>query len=413
MGFFSKLLNRADEAPLPELGALLEERGLQPDLPGLEPLREDFDHLRKASDRLAWADALQVLQHRRLPLPPPWLDAIDHLLPEVVPTWQSERDGHHARPFAEGFCWRVTVHGVPMHEAWLRLWGAHAEEVYDRALEHLRERSGGSLFERLPSGVYRCSRQDGLDAARVLLRDLWENLFPGQNTFLTLPTEQDLLVAPQVLLPKLVEETNKALQSGRRRILGVILLKVDLQLTPANLQDPHPIAQPQRELRQQDFIECLKAQEQDLDTADAACPPLAVLRTNQGRTVTMANWTAGQPVLLPEVDLIAFTDGKTPLGAYWRQTLPRIQELKGTPVEIWGPRRIRFEGFPTAEQLSRLECFATGEQMRATSKVGGQETPPRRAGQAPPPEASGSSVSSSPVPAHLRGLSLGVQSSDD
>ncbi len=412
MGFFSKLLNRADEAPLPDLGALLEAQGLPRDLPGLAPLQEDFDHLRKASDRIAWVEAVKVLHDRRLPLPVPWLDAIDHLLPELIPAWQAERDGHHARPFAEGICWRVTVHGTPMHGAWLHLWGAHAEEVYDRALEHLRERSEDSLFERLPSGVYRCSRQDGLDAARVLLRDQWENLFPGQNTFLTLPTVNDFLLAPQVLLPKLVEETNKALQGGHRRILGVILLKVDQQLTPANLQDPHPIAQPQRELRQLDFTECLKAQEQDLDPGEACFPQIAIVRTNQGRTVTMANWNEGRPVLLPEVDLIAFADRTTYLGAFWRQTLPRIQELKGTPVEIWGPRRLRFDGFPTPEQLGRLECFATAEQMNAMAKAG-PEKPQRRPGQAPPPEASGASASSSPVPAHLRGLSLGVQGGED
>lgn len=412
MGFLSNLFNRAEEAPLPDLEALLQERNLPPELPGLAPLREDFDHLRKAADRIAWADSIQVLHGRGLPLPPPWLDAIDHLLPELIPAWQSERDGHHARPFAEGLSWRVTVQGVPMHPAWLQIWGAHAEEIYDRALEHLRERSEGPLFERLPSGVYRCSRQDGLDAARVLQRDLWDKLFPGQNTFLTVPTERDFLLAPQVLLPKLVEETNRALQNGNRRILGVILLKVDQQLTPANLQDPHPIAQPQRELRQLDFIECLKAQEQDLDPADACFPQVAIVRTEQGRTLTMANWNAGSPVLLPEVDLVAFAERSSYLGAFWRQTLPRIQALKGTPVEIWGPRRLRFEGFPTSDQLGRLECFATGEQMNAMVKAG-PEKAPRRAGQTPPPEASGASAGSSPVPAHLRGLSLGVQGRED
>jgi hypothetical protein len=412
MGFFAKLLNRADEAPLPELEALLQAREVPPDLPGLAELREDFEHLRKAPDREGWADAVKLLQDRKLPLPPCWLDAIDQLLPEVIPAWQSERDGLYSRPFAEGISWRVVVNGVPLHAAWFCLWGVHAEDVCDRALDHLRERSEGTIFERLPNGVYRSAKQDGLDAARILQRDLWEKLFPGQNVFLSLPTESDLLVAPQVLLPQLVEEIGKALQSGRRRIQGVILLKVDHQLTPANLQDPHPISQPQRELRQQDYLECLKAQEADLDAALGSFPPLALLRTSQGRTVTMATWSEGQPVLLPETDLIAFTSSKGFLGVYWRQTLPRINEMKGEPVEIWGPRRLRFQGFPSSEQLARLECFATAEQM-AAAKGASPDPGARRPGIAPPPEASGASASSSPVPAHLRGLSLGVQSSEE
>lgn len=413
MGFLSKLLNRADEAPLPELEVLLQEREVPPELPGLAALREDFDHLRKAPERVAWADAVKILHDRKLPLPLPWLDAIDRLLPQVIPAWQAERDGLHARPFTEGISWRVTVDGIAMHEAWLRLWGTHAEEVYDRALDHLRERSDGTIFERLPNGVYRCSKQDGLDAARILQRDLWEKLFPGQNSFLSVPTEDDLLVAPQVLLPKLVEEISKALQSGRKRIQGVILLKVDDKLTPANLQDPHPIAQPQREFRQQDYIECLKAQDLDLGPALGTCTPVAILRTSQGRTVTLANWGEGKAVLLPETDLIAFVGSKGHLGAFWRQTLPRIQELKGTAMDIWGPRRLRFEGFPTADQLARLECFATPEQMNSITNTGAPGQPPRRSGQAAaPPESSGSGGAASPVPAHLRGLSLGVQDSE-
>lgn len=413
MGFLSKLLNRAEEAPLPDLEALLQERDLPPDLPGLAALREDFDHLRKAPERVAWADALQSLQAAGQPLPPSWLDALDHLLPQLIPAWQAERDGLPARPFADGVAFRVILHGQPLHEACLRLWGVPAEEVYGRALDHLRERSEGTLFERLPSGVYRCSRKDGLDAARILQRDLWERLFPGQNTFLAVPNEDELLAAPQVLLPKLVEEIERALKSESRRIQAVILQAVDQKLVPANLQDPHPIAQPQRELKQRDLVVCLEAQGRDLDSALGSLPRLSVLQSTQGRTLTMATWESGQPVLLPETDLVAFAEGGTYLGAYWRQTLPRIHELRGTPVEIWGPRRLRFEGFPTAEQLGRLECFATGEQLASIAKGVGQ-APARRPGPAaPPPEAAGSGAASSPVPAHLRGLSLGVQHTED
>ena len=46
---------------------------------------------------------------------------------------------------------------------------------------------------------------DGHSAARFLLPELWRGLFPGQNIFLAIPSEDELYVAPQVLLPQLVE----------------------------------------------------------------------------------------------------------------------------------------------------------------------------------------------------------------
>ena len=82
-------------------------------------------------------------------------------------------------------------------------------------------------------------------------------------------------------------------------------------------------------------------------------------------------------MLLPETDLVGFVtaDGR-PLGIYFRQTLPRISELRSTPVDIWGPRRLRYEGFPTAVQLARLEWFATPEQMADLFTLPGRCPPP-------------------------------------
>jgi hypothetical protein len=76
---------------------------------------------------------------------------------------------------------------------------------------------------------------------------------------------------------------------------------------------------------------------------------------------------------------------------------------------------MRYEGFPTAAQLERLECFATAEQMSSMFKnAPAQPAPPK----APPTQqsqaASGalSAQISSPVPQHLRGISLGTQNAD-
>ena len=168
MGFFDRFRSRADEASLPDLGVLLEARGLSPDLPGLAALVPAFEAHRKAGEREAWADAVAEIHALGMVLPEPWVDAQEHLLPELVPAWQAEREVAWSRHFIEGLSVRLRVGDVSLPAPWLILWDQSADEVLDLALDHLRQRSKGT-FERLPSGIYRSPWRDGLDAARLLL----------------------------------------------------------------------------------------------------------------------------------------------------------------------------------------------------------------------------------------------------
>ncbi len=408
MGFFDRIFSRADRAPLPTLEALFEARQLPLDLPGLEAHQGELEHM-TAEDRESWADALADLHARGRKLPMAWDDAQYELLPQVVPTWRAEREGAWYRPILDGLSERVLVAGEPMEPEWLAVWGVRLEDVTERAHDHLREVSKDKPFQRLPSGVYASTFGDGLDASRILMPALWEGLFPGQNTFLAIPRQDCLLVAPQVLLPKLVEAIGERLTQDDHRILAVIWQRVGQAILPANLQDPHPIAQPQRELRQTDLLEAYRVQDGDLTPEQGAPAPLMLLKTNQGRTILTTLWREGDPVALPDSDAVGFIsrDGK-PLGMFHRPTLPRIPELKGTALEVWGPRRLRYEGFPTSEQLSRLEVFASAEQM-AQIFAAPKGDAPRPAAPRQDPAASGASTSSSPVPAHLRGQTLGPQ----
>lgn len=409
MAFLSRFFSRAESAPLPSLEELLQPRGIPRDLAGLEALVPDFEH-QDAEDRETWVDALAELHEAGKPLPPLWVDAQYDLLPEVVPTWQGERDGDYYKPFVDGLSQRILVAGQRMPSAWLTLWGVAEEHVLERALEQLREKSKDRPFQRLASGIYRSDFQDGMDASRMLLPELWRDLFPGQNTFVAIPTQRTMLVAPQVLLPKLVEALDGALADPTDRLYATIFQVVGHNILPANLQDPHPIAQPQRELRQTDVLHAYRAQEEALDPALGAIGPVGVMRTQQGRAISYTVWTEGSPVLLPETDMIVFTTAKgKPLGMYIRQTMPRIHELKGIPVDVWGPRRLRYEGFPTAEQLARLECAANGDQVMEILSGSQQQGRPAATQAAPPP----AHLGASPVPPHLRGLNLGVQSKDE
>ncbi len=409
MGFLTKFFNRPSAAPLPGLEALFQEREIPLDLPGLEPFLYGFEHM-GLDERIRWADAIAELHRTGQAMPPEWVDAQYEIRPELVPAWKAEREGRFYRPAMDGLSERIRLGDQAIPAPWIVLWDVHESEVMERALELLQEDSKGHPFERLPSGIYRATYPDGNCTARLLLPELWKNLFPGQNLFLAVPRTGGLLVAPQVLLPKLVEAIQQALAAPcEDRGLAVIFTYVDGKLLPANLQDPHPIAQPQRELRQMDLMEAYRVQDGDLDPELGAPCPVTLLRTNQGRTVTMALWAEGRPALLPDCDTVGFVskDGR-PLGVYFRQTLPRIPELHGTTVEVWGPRRVRYEGFPTAEQLDRLEVFASPEAMAQIFKAPATAPRPKPTVAAPPPVSS----TASPVPAHLRGQTLGVQAED-
>ncbi len=345
-----------------------------------------------------------------LPLPEPWVEAQDHLLPELVPAWQAEREGLWCRGFIDGLSQRIRVGDRVMPAAWLTLWDQSADDVLELALDHLKHRSEGS-FERLPSGAYRSPWRDGLDAARLLLPELWHGLFKDQHPFLAIPSADTLLAVPQILLPKLMDEVGRSLQSGAKPLQLAVIERIHDKLMTARLQDPHPMSAPQRELKHMDLLQALRQQELDLDPALGLPATVSMVKTSQGKPLTMALWNEGAPILLPETDLIAFSarNGE-PLGIFTRQTLPRIHELKGEAVSIWGPRRVRYEGFPTADQLSRLEQFATAEQMKSLQTPAGNRGAAPRPG--PGPGAPFNSQGAAPLPRHLQGAGLGVQDSE-
>ena len=410
MGLFDRFFSRADEAPLPGLAALLEARGLPGELPGLAALAPGFEAHRKAEEREAWVAAVAELHGQDLPLPEPWVEAQDHLLPELVPAWQAEREGLWCRGFIDGLSQRIRVGDRVMPAAWLTLWDQSADDVLELALDHLKHRSEGS-FERLPSGAYRSPWRDGLDAARLLLPELWHGLFKDQHPFLAIPSADTLLAVPQILLPKLMDEVGRSLQSGAKPLQLAVIERIHDKLMTARLQDPHPMSAPQRELKHMDLLQALRQQELDLDPALGLPATVSMVKSSQGKPLTMALWNEGAPILLPETDLIAFSarNGE-PLGIFTRQTLPRIHELKGEAVSIWGPRRVRYEGFPTADQLSRLEQFATAEQMKSLQTPAGNRGAAPRPG--PGPGAPFNSQGAAPLPRHLQGAGLGVQDSE-
>ena len=402
MGFLDKLLKRAPAAPLPSLEALLEGKGLPYGPEALALHAEAFDHLQDAAHREAWVAALGALAAKGLALPPVWDEAQEAVLPELVPAWVAEREGGFSRLCIEGLRMRLRAGDRVVQAADLTLWDVHDDAAVEQALENLRRRTPQAAFERLPSGVYRGPWRDGLDAARLLLPEVWKDLLKDQRPFMAAPHGGCLLFAPQVLLPKLVEAVSQELGKGPL-IQAALFERIGDQWLPARLQEPHPIAFPQKELKALDLIQALRAQAPDLDPALGDPAPLATLRAQDGRPLTVATWTAGGACLLPsDCDLIAFmTADGVPLGIYWRQSMPRLAALRGEPVAIWGPRRIRYDRIPTGEEREDLERYADAKQMLDLLRTQGQAGRP-----APRPMGDPNAL-----PAHLQGQ-LGAQNGD-
>ena len=400
MGFLDKLLKRGS-APLPSLDGLLEGKALPFSADALAPHREAYAHLHEAAQCEAWAAALETLAAKHLGLPPVWDEAEEVILPELVPAWVPEREGGFSRLCIEGLRLRLRLGEGPearvVQPADITLWDVTDDTAVEHALENLKRRSANAAFERLPSGIYRGPWKDGLDAARLLLPELWKDVLKDQRPFMAAPHASCLLIAPQVLLPKLVEAVGQEIGRGAL-IQAAFFERVGDQWLPARLQEPHPIAFPQRELKAMDLIQALQVQSADLDPALGKPAPVGNLRAKDGRPLTVATWIAGAPCLLPsDCDLIAFaTADGAPLGIYFRASLPRLTELRGEPVAIWGPRRVRYDRFPTGEEREDLELFADAQQMLQLLKGQGRPAP------APDPNA---------IPAHLRGQ-LGVQGED-
>lgn len=418
MSFLSRFFSGSKDENLPSLVELLEIRGCPSEITGLNgSILTSFDTL-KASERETIADAIASLCKQGLSMPPSWNDAQYELLPQIIPTWQGERDSYYYRPCFDNLSKRLLAGGKPVPQEWLAIWDIAEDEAMDIATDHLQELTKDKPFVRLPTGIYRANFEDGMDSSRILLPDCWNHLFPGQNTFIAIPRGDVLLVAPQILLPKLAEAIGAALSESGQDFLSVTMYQwVDNKLMPASLQEPHPMIQPQREFRQMDAMAANNAQIEDLKKMQIGEPcPLSIIKTQQGRTLTMTNWLEGKPVIVPDSDLVAFINKKgQPLGLYWRQTLPRLHRLKGANVEIWGPRRMLFSEFPTTDELEQLECFAKADVH--AQLMGHQSAKHGTSYQGKPKSqqhhaASASVSSDSPVPAHLRGLSLGIQSDD-
>ena len=405
MGFLDKFLKRAPIAPLSSLMALMEGKGLPFGHEDLAPHLEAFEHLHDETHREAWVTALGTLAAKGMPLPQDWDQAQEAILPELVPAWVPERDGGFNRLCIEGLRMRLRVRDRIIEPADLVVWDISDDDAVEQAIENLRKLTPSPLFERQPSGIYRSPWRDGLDVSRLLLPEVWKDVLKDQRPFLAIPNPSCLIIAPQVLLPKLVDAISQELGKGPL-IQAAIFERVEDQWLPARLQEPHPIAFSQRELKALDLNQALRVQAQDLPSELGTPAPMSTIRTQEGRPLTMATWTAGSPCLLPsECDLVGFlTADGAPLGAYWRQSLPRLTELKGEPVAIWGPRRVRYARNPSGEEREQLERFADAQQMLQILRSQGQagRPAPRPVPPAPNPSA---------IPAHLQGQ-LGAQDTD-
>ena len=146
---------------------------------------------------------------RRPPLGADFTDANERLVPVLLPTDRAERTDH-ARRLTLSISPGLDVGFViddPATNEWVTIhdatsWKMEAEALFELSVLNLwRKTEGAVVVQEQPAGkeVYRIAVGDGLDAARILLRPLWQKVGErcGEDLVFCMPTRDRMYAAPR------------------------------------------------------------------------------------------------------------------------------------------------------------------------------------------------------------------------
>jgi uncharacterized protein YtpQ (UPF0354 family) len=235
------------------------------------------------------------------------------------------------------------------------------EDALERARDNLWNRSGGK-FVSPAGGVYLAPWRDSHDSSRLFLYDLLWRLEVNGDHVAAIPNRDTLIVTGSedygglAMMAKMCEKA----QEDSRPLSSIPVILKDKTWATYQPEPGHPEYESFRKLR---IIEQARdyAQQKELlerwhkMTGDAVfvATYTPVVDKNTGAYSAYCAWTKGIPILLPEVDEVAFVQGIKGIGsAPWNCVREVAGELM-EPLDMH-PRRFRVERFPSAEQLAQL-----------------------------------------------------------
>lgn len=246
-------------------------------------------------------------------------------------------------------------------------WGKGFDEVLVCAVDNLAARSHRPL-ELVAPGVYASSYQDGLDASRMLLRGLFDDLPLKGAPIALAPTQDTLLVTgedDQEGLEQMAVLAEEAIMRPRAHTAVAFRLEDD-RWVPFMPPRDNPVWSRFRLLALQTLASAYARQKDILEsllrgtTRAAEVVGLRAFRDPAGEVLTACTWLQGAHALLPRTDRIDFAESSgldTPQGPkVWSTSFEVALATVGDFMQPTGdiPERYLVHRFPSEQQLQAM-----------------------------------------------------------
>ncbi len=279
------------------------------------------------------------------------------------------------RPLCEGLEVGLAYHrGRVVHrvaQAHLEAWDMDEDAAFEAAFANLRARSSLPL-QASPQGVFGGAWNDGYDASRLLLPELFEGLAGDGRPVAMVPTRGMLMVCSDQSEPALEAMLKASIDAMREEKLVSPRM---LRLVDGRWQDFVP---PSLSRRLNSFAKHAEANDYRLQKEllkarafasgqDLYVPSYMVGKMGpEQRRTSACTWTRGIPSLLPKTDLLCFADPASsgaPITVAWDAALPVVGALMQRTEDC--PPRYFVEGFPNEVQLAQLADLAAAARREA------------------------------------------------
>lgn len=267
--------------------------------------------------------------------------------------------------FAAGLSYDFPDAMIQITGRQLEKWGVTFDQVYQCALENLKKRSDKALVEAV-DGVFIANWQDGYDASRVLLEDVFANLNVKGAPVVMLPSAESLIITGSEDDEGLASVLNviEPMADKPRSMVGFPLVWRHGEWSPFEIPVEHPLYERFRVLRISAIARSYADQRgvvsewlQSVGDAAVVTPYLATQKRD-GSVSSCSVWPEAVECLIPRADSVVFTGSSAESNQEvvacnsWERVLEVVGGLmKPTPFH---PELYRVQRFPTTTELAQI-----------------------------------------------------------